>query len=207
MMPQQPELLTKKLHKDIERYRQIISHWNASTNLMATADIKDVHLFHTRHILDSAQLINAVQDTPHIADIGTGAGFPGIVLALLARELGSDQTVHLVESREKRILFLKEARRQLKLDNVVVHYDRIEALPPLPVTLFVSRAFRVLKDTLPLLRPHLTPETRYITLKGETWEQEVADAQRTWHFDLAISPSLTHSKSGVLHISNITRQS
>lgn len=201
------EGLTQECHTQIELYRQLLDRWSTSTNLVSTPDIKDANLFHTRHILDSAQLMDVVQDAPHIADIGTGAGFPGVVLALLARKSGIDQTVHLVESREKRVLFLRDVKQQLGLNNVIIHHGRIEALTPLPATTLVSRAFRTLSDTLPLLLPHITPQTRYITLKGETWAQEVADAQKAWHFDLAISPSFTHTKSRVLHISNITRQS
>ena len=200
-------LLTQKIIPETRRYQALIAQWNTVSNLIAAPDVKDDHVFSVRHVLDSAQLFEHIKNDVHIADVGAGAGFPGIILGLLSRAMGTNQTFHLVESREKRCLFLTEVKRQLALDHVIIHHGRVEQLPRLTATTFVSRAFRSLKDTIPLIMPHITNEVRYVALKGGTWEQEVVDAQRTWHFDLAISPSLTHSKSRVLHISHIKRRS
>ena len=198
------QLLQVRPH--IERYRALMERWNTHSNLISKTDLMDAHVFYQRHVLDCAQLITHIQGIQHVADIGTGAGFPGVILALLFLNKGQNQTVHLIESRSKRVLFLEDVKRALNLSNVIIHHSRIEEMPPLSTPLFVSRAFRSLKDTLPLLETHIQAKTCYITLKGESWEEEIIDAQRAWHFDLAVFPSLTHSKSRILHVSNITRR-
>ncbi len=184
--------------EQLERYISLIQRWNAHMNLVAPGELKDKDFFFTRHIMDSAQLARHLPPSFPLVDIGTGAGLPGIVLALMEA-----RPIHLVEPREKRILFLEKALSHLGLTHVTLHQGRIENLTLPGASVFVSRAFRPLPDALTLLTRHLRDETHYLCLKGASWSKEVADAQKGWHFDLADHPSLTHAKSRILHLSRI----
>ncbi|TGW15301.1 16S rRNA (guanine(527)-N(7))-methyltransferase RsmG [bacterium NHP-B] len=186
------------VNAQLERYIILIHQWNAHMNLVAPGELANKDFFFTRHIIDSAQLSRHLPPTSPLVDIGTGAGLPGIVLALM-----ETRPVHLVEPREKRILFLEKACAHLGLHHVTLHHDRIEHLSLPEDSVFVSRAFRPLPNALPLLKRHLREETHYLCLKGASWSKEVADAQQGWHFDLADHPSLTHAKSRILHLSRI----
>ena len=174
---------------------KLLKAWSQQTNLISAHDLKGD--FMRRHIKDCGGLLPFVQDWPSLVDIGTGAGLPGIVLSILAKK-----HVHLVESRLKKVLFLKEAKRTLDL-NVTVHHGRLEEMPPFQTPFFVSRAFRSLDDTLQLLRPHLTKETAYVCLKGESAMDEVAKARVHFAFDLEVFSSLTHAEGKVLRLHHI----
>lgn len=172
---------------------ELLKEWGQKTNLIATKDLNHNALI-KRHIKDCGNLIPYIKKWPSFIDMGTGAGLPGIVLSILTQK-----HVHLVESRLKKVTFLKEAKRLLDL-NVTIHGSRLEDIPSFNTPFFVSRAFKPLLETLSLMRTHLSEKTVYLCLKGASFETEVQKASHAFDFDLEVFPSFTHPEGKVLRL-------
>lgn len=158
---------------DVERWGELLVRWNSKINLVAPGTLGD---FWVRHALDSAQIVSHLPDTAAVvADFGSGAGFPGIAIAIDAKHRGLPRHVHLIESAGKKASFLRTVTRELALP-VTVHSARIEALKPLQADVITARAFAPLPRLLPLARRHLAPEGRVVLLKGEGLDGEIAEA-------------------------------
>lgn len=183
-------------------FAALVRQWSPRINLVAPQDLA---VLESRHIADSAQLLNEIAPTEgRWADLGSGAGFPGIVMALLLQR--RDIEVHLVESDQRKAVFLRTAIRELGLDRTKLHVERIEALSPLQADFVSARALAGLPRLLPLVQRHLRRGGVALLMKGETWETEVAQARRSWHFDMQARPSVTDPRAKILHVSNISPQ-
>ncbi len=178
----------------LERYVQLLLKWNATYNLVGKVTESDIW---TRHILDSAQLLPYVGANEKVLDVGTGAGLPGLVLNILGIK-----NIHLVESIQKKGQFLAMAARELHL-TPHLHVDRLESIPPFPVDVITARAFASLKQILEWTRNFYKPSGRYLLLKGETWRQEIEEAQQYCRFDWREYPSLTHPKARLVELKNV----
>jgi 16S rRNA (guanine527-N7)-methyltransferase len=176
----------------------LLKKWGHKINLMSRAQL---HEKLEENYADSQQLASYLKDESAIVDVGSGGGFPGIVLAI---ECHPYLRIHLVESDTRKAFFLEEVVRQLGL-NATVYPTRIEDIPQgaFSTHTFTSRALSSLSDGLQLLSTHLTPKTRYLTLKGARAQNEVHKARQAWDFDIAVYPSLTHPEGKILDISNI----
>ena len=148
-----------------------------------------------RHIVDSAQLLRFVSPkTSTWIDLGSGAGFPGLIVAIL-----SDWRVTLVESRAKRIEFLNRAIEQLGLgDQARVAGMPVERLDTSPYGVISARAFAPLDRLLPLASRFSTPKTIWLLPKGHNAANELADARNDWNFDMRVEPSITQADAGIL---------
>ena len=149
-----------------------------------------------RHILDSAQLLRYCEPAASglWIDIGSGAGFPGIITALLSK-----RQTWLVEPRQLRAEFLRNAADCLKLgDNVTVCQSRVEALEPHAADVISARAVAPLPKLLAMGQRFSTPQTRWLLPKGRNAAKELQDAKRGWHFRLAEKPSLTDPDAALL---------
>ena len=165
------ENLLKKSEQDIEKYIQILSVWQKHVNLISNNTLKNIY---ERHILDSAQLFDLISNnTKTLIDVGSGAGFPGLVLAILNKSAGFPiQQIILVESDTKKATFLQEINRQLKL-NVQVRNERIEKIENIKADVITARAFAELNQILLLCRKIVSRETILILPKGNTVDQEI----------------------------------
>ena len=138
----------------LERYAALLEKWNRAINLVARGSLVDLW---RRHMLDSAQLwplLPVARERPRrILDLGSGAGFPGLVLAIMGVPEGSVE-VHLVESDEKKATFLREAARIAEAP-VTLHVQRIESLAPFPVDAVTARACAPLPRLLDYAAPFL----------------------------------------------------
>jgi 16S rRNA (guanine527-N7)-methyltransferase len=148
----------------LDRLHVLADHvvrWNPRINLVAPRSLPDLW---TRHILDSAQLWFLAAPSPGLwADLGSGGGFPGLVIAALAE--GSGMRVALVESDQRKAAFLQVVARAMGLQPDI-HPARIEALPPLGATTISARALAPWPVLLPLARRHLVPGGRMILPQG-----------------------------------------
>lgn len=152
-----------------DRYAELLVEWNNKFNLIAASTVPELW---TRHFLDSAQLKAHInEDRRSLVDLGSGAGFPGIVLSLLGV-----RNVHLVESIGKKAKFLATVVDELKLD-VTVHNARAESLKDLKADIITARAVAPLKDLLKLARPFLKKDSVCLFLKGKTVENELAESR------------------------------
>ena len=179
-------------------YRDLLLRWNATINLVAARTATDVD---SRHIADSLQLLPLVPPAGPIADLGSGAGLPGIVLAAAMPE----REVHLVESDKREAAFLIEAAGTLKLTQVRVHATRIEQarLPPLAAA--TARALAPVATLLALAVRFLAPGGVMILPKGRTAEQELTNAAADWHFTAERFDSRTDPEATIFRLSEISR--
>lgn len=185
--------------RDLETLTQ---RWSRKINLVAPSDLPDLWM---RHILDSAQLVRYAPDKGGTwLDIGSGGGFPGLVLAVLLYESRPDLTMTLVESDGRKSAFLLHAAQALGVAPQIIT-DRIESLGPQHATVLSARALAPLTDLLAYADRHLAAGGHAVFPKGRSWAQEVAEARREWQFSLTIHPSLTDSEARILVVGGLSR--
>ena len=184
---------------DIELYRQMLANANQTMNLVGEATLES---FWGRHFVDSAQLLWFVPAARVWADLGSGAGLPGLVLAILLKGRPGS-TVHLVESMAKRCRFLGEVVAALDLP-AVVHQARAESLR-LRVEVVTARACAPLGRLLGYAQPFLARGARGVFLKGAAVEAEVAEARKTWRFGLEERPSISDRRGRLLFVEGLSR--
>lgn len=176
--------------------------WSRSISMVSNAD---PNRFWQRHILDSAQLWPLRhQDTRIWADLGTGAGLPGVVLAIIAHQLSPEIRFHLVESDQRKAAFLRftESRQSLGLH---IHSARIEAIDTLEAHTVTARALAPLPKLLGLVVRHLADDGLAVLPKGENAARELAQAKKTWRFMSSEHPSKLDSRASILQISSIEK--
>ncbi|MCA3358427.1 MAG: 16S rRNA (guanine(527)-N(7))-methyltransferase RsmG [Roseomonas sp.] len=179
-------------------YRDLLLRWNARINLISGETAAEID---QRHIADSAQLGPLLPRQGPVADIGSGAGLPGMVLAILQ----PDREFHLVESDKRKAAFLIEASAQLKLPMVRVHASRAENAKLPPLAAITARALAPLASLLPHAAKFLAPGGVALFPKGKTAEKELTEAAQDWHFTLERFPSATSPEATILRLSNIQR--
>lgn len=183
----------------LERYRAILEESAAVMNLVGRATLPD---FWRRHALDSAQLVRLAPGALRWADLGSGAGLPGIVVALLLkREPGV--IVHLVDSSKKRVGFLRRAVEALDLP-AEVHDARAESLSRL-VDVVTARACAPLSRLLGFAQPWLRAPAIGLFLKGESVETELTEARRNWEFDAELHPSASDPRGRIIQVRRLAR--
>lgn len=191
-----PRETLDKLHA----YLTLVGRWNQGINLVSKSSLE--HGW-SRHILDSAQLFFQVEATyGHWLDLGSGAGFPGLVVAILHYSMGKDITMTLIEADQRKAAFLMTASREFDLQTVIIA-DRIEKVKSQQADIISARALASLVKLLPLAKFHLADGGQALFLKGKNYLQEVEDAQKIWNFNLEITPSVTDAEAVVLKIWNI----
>ena len=168
---------------DLETFLALLTEWNEKMNLVGPSALAE---FWGRHAFDSAQLLALEPDALTWADLGAGAGFPGLVLAILLKGREGAQ-VHLVESMAKRCRFLSEVSAALALPTTV-HNMRAENLS-LTVDIVTARACAPMTRLLEFARPCLKKGATGLFLKGQDVEAELADASKHWNFKAELLPS------------------
>lgn len=147
--------------------------WNAAYNLTAITDRSEMV---THHLLDSLS-VHPWLHGETVADVGTGAGFPGLPLAVV----DPDRRFTLIDSNNKKVRFVSHAARTLGLDNVTAVHARSESFKPeKPFNTVVARAFAALPDLLKLVAPLCGPETRVLAMKGKRPDEEIAAVPSQW---------------------------
>lgn len=183
----------------LDAYAGLLLRWNARINLIAPGDAAQ---FRQRHVEDSLQLLPLLPPgTDPAADLGSGGGLPGMVLALA--EPG--RPWHLVESDRRKAAFLQSVAGELAAANVTIHPKRIEdvALPPLG--LLTARALAPLETLLGYAERLLAPHGAALFPKGRTVEAELTRAAATWTMTTERFPSRTDPSSTLLRITGIRR--
>ncbi|HZZ37167.1 MAG TPA: 16S rRNA (guanine(527)-N(7))-methyltransferase RsmG [Caulobacteraceae bacterium] len=184
---------------DLEAFRRLLEDWNGRMNLVGASTLAD---FWSRHAWDSAQLLKLAPDARTWADLGAGAGLPGVVLAILLKGR-TDAKVHLIESMAKRCRFLAEVAAALSLP-VEVHNRRAEELK-LTVDVVTARACAPLSRLLRFAQPYMARGAKALFLKGQDAEAEIKDARRAWRFDVDVIPSLSDPRGRILKVERLAR--
>lgn len=180
-------------------YETLLRKWQKSINLVSSATLSGLW---RRHMLDSAQLVALAPENPRIwADLGSGGGFPGLVVAIMLKDI-RDFTMHLVESDQRKCVFLREVARETGAP-VEVHNRRIEDFAiesGLKPDIVSARALAPLDKLLSWAAPLFGPQTIGLFLKGQGLEAELTEARKGWIFDAEISPSQSDPSGLVLKL-------
>jgi 16S rRNA (guanine527-N7)-methyltransferase len=183
--------------RDIERYREHLVAANTHTNLVGASTLAD---FEQRHVIDSAQLVWFERSALTWADLGSGAGLPGIVLAILMKGRPGGH-VHLVESMAKRCRFLEDVASALGLP-VTLHHGRAESMS-IAVDVVTARACAPLPRLLAFARPFFENGARGLFLKGQEVDKELEEARKHWRFSYRTLASLSDTRGRVLTVEGL----
>ena len=186
----------------LDGYAALLEKWNPKINLVAPSTVATVW---TRHFLDSVQLWDWAPDTARSwVDLGSGGGFPGLVLAMVAKDLRPELHITLVESDQRKAAFMRTVSRETQTP-VTILAERIESVKIDPVDIVSARALAPLPKLLAYAHPLLSPTGRAIFPKGAHHQSELAAALANWTFTLQKEPSQSHPDSAVLCIGDLAR--
>lgn len=194
--------VSRETSERLEAYASLLVKWNPAINLVSKSSLADLH---TRHFADSAQLFDLCPpDARHWADLGSGGGFPGLVVAILAAESRPGLAVTLVESDARKAAFLATVARETGIHATVIA-DRIEALPPLGADVLSARALAPLPQLLGFAERHLARDGLALFPKGATHQAEIDESLAEWRFELQKHPSKTDQRAVILAIESVSR--
>ena len=186
----------------LQRLGLLVEKWNKSINLISKKTVPEMW---DRHILDSAQIFYASnKNFKKWLDMGSGAGFPGLVVAILAQDKNIGGETVLVESDKRKCVFLSTVKRELNLNLSIIN-NRIESCNRQEADVISARALADLPSLLDLSSNHLSDNTTLIFSKGKSWKEELVAAEKTWNFSWEAVTSITDSKSVVLKIGELSR--
>jgi 16S rRNA (guanine527-N7)-methyltransferase len=185
----------------LDRFADLLVDWQTRVNLIAASTIPTLW---TRHIADSLQLVALAPAAKVWADLGSGGGFPGLVLACALADTPGAQ-VHLVESNGKKATFLREAARATGAP-AVIHQVRIVDFAdnlPGPIEVVTARALAPLVKLLAAAYPLLKSGAQGLFPKGQDVESELTEAAKCWSITASLVPSLTDPKARIVHVTGI----
>ena len=188
----------------LKRYNELLIMWQEKMNLVSKASLSDAWV---RHFLDSAQLYKFINDkkAKKVCDFGSGAGFPALVLAVIAKEKAPDISFSLIESIHKKANFLSAVADELGL-NVKIINDRIERISEEKADIITARALSSLNNLMQYSEKFLQQNTTCLFLKGKTYKEEVDQALKNWEFDCKIHKNAVSEEGVILEIKNIRRK-
>ena len=176
----------------LQVYLQTLKKWQKAINLVGPKTLNDPW---RRHLLDCAQVASEISPDQRVVDLGSGAGLPGLIIAIMT---GAD--VHLVESDQRKSTFLHEAGRATET-KITVHAERAEEIPPLNADVVTARALAPLPRLLPWVHRHLKKGGDSYLLKGSDVDQELTLAAKKWTMITSRKPSVSDPSGTVLHVS------
>ncbi len=176
----------------LELYWQLLLKWQRTINLVSPSTLAQAW---QRHFIDSAQLLPHLPDRGTTMDLGSGAGFPGMVLAI-----ATGSPTHLVESDLRKAAFLRTVARLTETSNASIHAARIEAATLPPADVITARALAPLTNLLAMAEPFTRKNTILIFPKGKSLHQELTVAKQQWHMRYDILPSCTDRRGQILRI-------
>ncbi len=190
-----PEIVTR-----LETLLDLLARWTRRINLVAPSTLAGADRGWERHVLDSAQLFPLIPaDARRLVDLGSGAGFPGLVLAILGAP-----DPHLIESDQRKAAFLREAARTTGTP-VTVHAARLESVDPLGGDVVTARALAPLADLLPLVLRHRAPDGLALLPKGRDVETELTACRDQWIMRQSSRPAQGDPAGRILIIREIRR--
>jgi 16S rRNA (guanine527-N7)-methyltransferase len=206
-MDQDVEFFIKKFNvsretiEKLNKYKDFLISSNKLINLIGKTT--ENHIF-SRHFTDSAQIYDLIEDKSEIIDLGSGAGFPGVILKILMDYNKIDGNITLIEKSPKKCKFLQDLTDKLDLTIKIVNL-KIENFKLNKISTIVSRAFKNTVDTIDILFKNNDKIESVILLKGKTYQQELEYAKKKYTFDVEKFRSITSDESFILKITNIKR--
>ena len=192
--------VSRETFERLKTCQRLLNEWQEKFNLVSRNTLEDAW---NRHFLDSAQLFKFIPESAKtLYDLGSGAGFPGMVLAVMAAEKTPYLNISLIESTSKKTLYLNELKKQTGV-NVNIINDRIENLVPTKVDVITSRALTALDNLLGYAYRFCKPSTVCIFPKGKKYAEEIEEARKHWTFDCQIENSEQSDEGKILIITNL----
>src|ERR1700742_5264321 len=188
----------------LDRYVDLLRQWQAKTNLVAPSTLPNLW---TRHIADSLQLLSLAPSAKRWADLGSGGGFPGVVLACALAET-SGAMVHLIERNGKKAAFLREALRVTGAPGLVHAAgieDSVETLSP-PIDCVTARALAPLHQLIGFAEPLVRKGAKALFLKGQDVEAELTEATKYWNIKPNLHSSRTGGQGWIVELDRIERR-
>jgi len=182
-----------------KKYERILIDCNKKINLISKSTEKDIY---NRHFIDCAQVIDLLDNNQNLLDLGTGAGFPGIVLKIVSNDFSKNLNVFLVEKSKKKCVFLNFLKKQLDIDINIIN-QRYEDFKIIKKHSIISRAFKNIKETIDLTYKNLKNIENLIMLKGKNYINEINEAKKKYMFHVKKYQSLTSKESYILKINKI----
>ncbi|MEM9393851.1 MAG: 16S rRNA (guanine(527)-N(7))-methyltransferase RsmG [Pseudomonadota bacterium] len=194
--------VSRETEARLQTYYKLLRRWNQKINLVAPSTIEDAW---QRHFLDSLQILDgAPEGWQTWVDLGSGGGFPGMVVAISVDQGQMERRVTLIESDQRKATFLRTVARETQTP-VSILSERIEAADPLAADVVSARALAPLGKLLSLAEPHCHPEGTLLFHKGEKVQSELSEARKSWQFKVTESPSLTDPTASILKIRELRR--
>jgi 16S rRNA (guanine527-N7)-methyltransferase len=196
--------VSRETERRLDLYLNLLRQWQAKTNLVAPSTLP--HLW-TRHVADSLQLVTLAPTAKTWVDLGSGGGFPGIVLACVMAEVSAAK-VHLVERNSKKAAFLREALRITSAPGIV-HATGIEDIVDSiegPIDCVTARALAPLHELVGFAEPLVRKGAKALFLKGQDVEEELTEATKYWNIKPILHASLTGGQGWIVELDQIERR-
>jgi len=188
----------------LKKYEDTLIKANNTLNLVGNSTIKDIW---TRHFLDSVQVIDLIDKNYNtLVDIGSGAGFPGLVLAITLKDKKIPLKVKLVEKSPKKVKFLRGLINELRLDVEVVNQNILQESKKLLEDVFIARAFKPLKIILELIHNKAENWKKIFIFLGKTGKNELLQASKNWDIEYKQRVSVTSNDSTILEINKLKKK-
>ena len=185
-------------------YENLLIQANKRLNLIGHSTVNQIW---TRHFLDSSQVIDFVDKNDEaMVDIGSGAGFPGLIIAILAKDRKIPLKIRLIEKSPKKVKFLKDVITKLKLDVKVSNENILEQDNELNEDLIISRAFKPLKIILELIHKNAKNWKKIFIFLGKTGQNELLRVSKNWDIEYKQRMSVTNSDSIIIEINNLEKK-
>lgn len=195
-------IVSRETFKNIIKYSEFLIDYNKKLNLISKSTEK---IIINRHFDDSAQLIKFInKNDKKILDIGSGAGFPGIVMELIKKDLNLNFKTELSEKSVKKCTYLQELCNYLKID-VVIHNEDVRKIKTKEYTTLVSRAFKPIGIFLEIIEQGRINFNKILLLKGENYKKEIDEASKHWEINCDIHDSVTNRDSKVFVINSVKK--
>tara|TARA_B110001450_G_scaffold253859_1_gene278120 strand:- start:34 stop:684 length:651 start_codon:yes stop_codon:yes gene_type:complete len=197
--------VSREIYSDFESLALLLKKKNDEINIISKENA-DIDIIRSRHIIDSAQIIDFVNLNSNTTyDLGSGGGMPGLVIAIMIKKLKKDMRIILYEKSYHKSLFLKEASRKLNLNTEVVQHNIFED-KNLESGTIMSRAFKPLPIILDLVNKNFDSYKNLILFMGKNGRQTLETALKDWDLDYVEKRSLTSQNSFILNIKKIKKK-
>ena len=188
----------------LKKYEKILIKANKTLNLVGKSTIENIW---SRHFLDSVQVIDFIDKSDKtLVDMGSGAGFPGLVIAIMFKDRKFPLKIKLIEKSPKKVKFLRNLINELNLDVEVINQNILEDPKKLLDDVFVARAFKPLKIILELIHKKAKNWKKIFVFLGKSGKNELLDASKSWDIEYKQRVSVTSSDSTVIEINKLKKK-
>ena len=194
--------VSRETINNLKQFAKLVENWGKSINLVSKHSLP--HIWQ-RHISDSAQIAKMIKPQKNWVDLGSGGGFPALVLAILFKEKSPETRITMIESDQRKAAFLLSCSQKLCLNTRVIQ-KRIEKSEQQNAQVISARALADLSTLIGYAQYHLSPNGKCLFLKGKSYKKEIEIARKEWFFNCKIWPSITNEESAILEIWGISKR-